>query len=43
MSLDPGKWQGERWWVVALFEPVMEQGNKMASLKRLIIEEWSGA
>ena len=39
-SLRPDQWQGERWWVVALHEPVERDGNKVGSLKRTIIEEW---
>ena len=35
----PEKWQGDRWWVVALFEPVQRQDDKIASLKRLIVAE----
>ena len=38
-SHSPGQWQGERWWVVALAPPVVEQGNKLASLKRLVLAE----
>ncbi len=29
----------DRWWVVALYEPVVWQDSKCASLKRLIVEE----
>ena len=36
---NPSQWGGDRWWVVGLFEPVQRQGDKIASLKRLIIEE----
>jgi len=38
-SLAPGEWRGERWWIVALHEPVQREGNKIASLKRTILEE----
>ena len=40
-SVEPSKWKGERWWVVALFEPVQWDDDKVASLKRLIVEEIS--
>jgi hypothetical protein len=38
-SRRPSEWSGERWWVVALWEPVQWEGDKCASLKRLIVEE----
>jgi hypothetical protein len=38
-ALNPWGWSGDRWWVVALFEPVQRRDDKFASLKRLIIEE----
>ena len=38
-TTEPQNWSGDRWWVVALFEPIQEQGDKFASLKRLVIEE----
>ena len=38
-SHSPGQWRGERWWVVALAPPVVEQGDKLASLKRLVLAE----
>jgi hypothetical protein len=38
-TLNPWDWSGDRWWVVALFEPVQRQDDKFASLKRLIIGE----
>ena len=41
-TTDPSKWQGDRWWVVALFEPVQRGGDKIASLKRLIVAELGG-
>ena len=38
-SLNPAEWKGDRWWVVALFDPVARQGSKAGSLKRLIVAE----
>jgi len=38
-SLQPQDWKGERWWLVALFEPVQREGSKIGSLKRQIIME----
>jgi hypothetical protein len=35
----PPKWKGERWWVVALFGEVQEEGDKIAALKREVIGE----
>ena len=34
---NPGKWKGERWWVVALHEPVQHQEDKSGALKRTIL------
>jgi hypothetical protein len=36
---NPGGWKGDRWWVVALFEPVQRSGTKIGSLRRLIVDE----
>ena len=33
----PHLWRGERWWIVALHEPVAYDGNKLGSLKRTIL------
>jgi hypothetical protein len=38
-TLDPTKWKGERWWVVALHEPVVTDGDKAGSLKRTIVAD----
>ena len=38
-TLNPEKWQGEKWWVVALHEPVGEEEHKYGSLKRTIIAD----
>jgi hypothetical protein len=38
-TTNPVGWSGDRWWIVALFEPIQRQDSKMASLKRLIVEE----
>lgn len=38
-TLNPEKWKGERLWVVALAEPVEEEGDKLGSLQRTIIAE----
>ena len=38
-SHSPGQWQGERWWVVAMAPPVVEQRDKLCSLKRLVLAE----
>ena len=38
-SLNPAQWKGDRWWIVALHEPVVRQDDKIASLKRTIICE----
>ena len=38
-TLAPGKWKGERLWVVALFGEVQWQDDKCAALKREIIGE----
>ena len=38
-SLNPAQWKGDRWWIVALHEPVVRQNDKIASLKRTIICE----
>jgi hypothetical protein len=37
--MKPEEWKGDRWWVVALFEPVAWEDSKVGSLKRLIVEE----
>jgi len=38
-SLLPPKWQGERWWIVALIGEVVGDDEKYAALKREIIGE----
>ena len=38
-TMDPGKWKGERLWVVALFGEVQQQNDKFGALKREIIAE----
>lgn len=38
-TVDPSKWKGARWWVVALHEPVQRQDDKIASLKREIVAD----
>ena len=35
----PEKWQGERWWLVLMHEPVMVDDDKMWCLKRTIVCE----
>ena len=36
---NPEKWEGERWWVVALYPPIASEENKLGSLKRKIIAD----
>jgi hypothetical protein len=38
-TLNPPKWMGEKIWIVALYQPVQVDGDKIASLKRKIISE----
>ena len=38
-TLDPQKWKGDRLFVVALYPPIKEQDDKLASLKREILAE----
>jgi hypothetical protein len=38
-TLNPGTWEGERCFVVALTEPVIDEGDKLGSLEREIIME----
>jgi hypothetical protein len=38
-SVSPGRWKGDRWWIVGLYHPIAQDGDKAGSLKRLIIEE----
>jgi hypothetical protein len=38
-TLNPGKWEGERWWVVELHEPVATESDKSGSLKRTIVAD----
>ena len=38
-TLKPENWKGERWWIVALHEPFIEQEDKIASLKRTILAD----
>lgn len=38
-TLNPGKWEGDKWWVVALYPPIAEESDKIGSLKREIIAE----
>ena len=38
-TMDPAKWKGERWWIVALHEPVQKQDDKIGSLKRTILAD----
>jgi hypothetical protein len=38
-TLNPKRWRGERWWVVALHEPVQEDEDKFGSLKRTFIAD----
>jgi hypothetical protein len=38
-SCNPGEWEGDRWWVVALLGPIRKDGSKAGALRRLIIEE----
>jgi hypothetical protein len=38
-TLWPHKWSGKRWWVVALYPPVVGDADKFGSLKREIIAD----
>ena len=38
-TLTPYKWNGERWWIVALIGETREQSDKMWGLKREVIGE----
>jgi hypothetical protein len=38
-TLNPAKWKGERWWIVALHGEVQRRDDKLASLKREVIGE----
>jgi hypothetical protein len=38
-TINPSKWKGERLWIVALDEPVQEEDDKVASLRREILAE----
>jgi len=38
-TLDPGQWQGERLWLVALFGETQNSEDKLAALKREILTE----
>lgn len=38
-TLAPLKWQGERWWIVGLHEPVAYGEDKIGSLKRTILKD----
>jgi hypothetical protein len=38
-TLNPPKWKGERWWIVALYPPFIGDDDKYGSLKREIIGE----
>jgi hypothetical protein len=38
-TFDPTKWQGERWWIVALIGEVQTRDNKLGALCREIIGE----
>jgi hypothetical protein len=35
--MDPTKWKGERWWIVALHKPVVFADDKAGSLKRTFL------
>ena len=35
----PWNWKGERWWIVALKEPVIEQEDKLCSTQRKIVAD----
>jgi hypothetical protein len=36
-TLCPQNWKGPNWWIVQLHEPVVEQEDKLASLKRTFV------
>jgi hypothetical protein len=39
-TLNPRKWKGEKWWVVAMHHPIVHvDGDKIASLKRTFIKD----
>ena len=38
-TLNPTKWKGPRWWVVALHELVVDQDEKSGSLKRTFLAD----
>jgi hypothetical protein len=41
-TYDPAQWKGERLWLVALYPPIQQDGDKIASLKRKIVCEVRG-
>jgi hypothetical protein len=38
-TLDPTMWKGEKWWIVQLHEPVQQEKDKRASLKRTFVRD----
>ncbi|HWM26570.1 MAG TPA: hypothetical protein VNP98_17265 [Chthoniobacterales bacterium] len=38
-TLNPAKWKGPRWWIVALHEPVVRSEDKGGSLKRTFLAD----
>ena len=36
-TMNPEKWKGDYWWIVALREPVQQQDDKLASLSRRMV------
>jgi hypothetical protein len=38
-TLNPKRWKGKRWWIVALHHPVQKDDDKIASLKRTILAD----
>lgn len=38
-TLNPGKWEGSRWFIVAMYPPIVQEDDKLGSLKREILTE----
>ena len=38
-TLEPGKWKGDRLWIVALYGEVQQDGDKLGALKREFLAE----
>jgi hypothetical protein len=38
-TVDPKQWQGDRWWVVALYPPLLVDDNKLGACRRKIVQD----